>query len=345
VRAGAGTGAPGQTFHLHTTSVAETSFQLYALEMGDLRKCRRQQTFNSSGPADLDYLLDAETSTVEFGDGQNGRVPPIGSTLIAIASSTLGAKGNVGAQSISVLDAGSHNTALIGDVSAIADKFESIRNPDPASGGSDAELLTHAEGRAVQILQQPSRAVTLADCEALALQTPGTQLARAMAIANHHPRFQCYAAPGFITLVIVPRLPAGRPVPSAGLLSAVSAYLKPRQVIGTRIVVTGPSYLEIAVSAQVKAYFGQNKTAVAKAVKTALEKFLDPLSGGPDGLGWPLGGDVYISEVFEAIAAVPGVDHVLKVELVSPGCGAQCGNVCLQPLALVVSGAHQITVT
>lgn len=344
VRAGSGAGAPNQSFHLNTTSVREKDFQLYALEMGGLRKCRRRETFNSSGPADLDYLLDAGNANIKFGDGQHGRVPPVGSILFAIASGTLGAKGNVAAQTISELDTGAHNAALIGDVCLVANKFESIRNLDPASGGADTEPLTHAEGRAVQILQEPSRAVTLSDCEALALRTPGTQVARATAIANHHPRFQCYSAPGFITLVIVPSLPAGRPVPSTGLLQAVTSYLKPRQVIGTRVEVTGPSYLEIAVIAQVKAYFGQDKNAVAKAVTSTLEKFFDPLSGGPDGRGWPLGGDVYISEVFEAIAKVPGVDHVLKVELLTPGCGAQCGNVCLQPLALTVSGTHQITV-
>jgi predicted phage baseplate assembly protein len=195
------------------------------------------------------------------------------------------------------------------------------------------------------MLQVPSRAVTLKDCEVLAQQTPGTSIARAIALANYHPALPCYSAPGIVTVVIVPQLPMGRPVPSAGLLNAVSAYLARRHVIGTRIDVLGPDYLEVAAMAQVKAFPGQSKTAVRDAIVSALQKFLDPLSGGPDGKGWPLGRDVYTSEALDVIARVPGVDYVLSLQLVVPGSDAQCGNVCLPQLALTVSGIHQIEVS
>jgi predicted phage baseplate assembly protein len=289
--------------------------------------------------------LEAGAAAVLFGDGQNGRVPPVGATIIAIALETAGAGGNAAGDAISVLDTGQHNVALLHDPGKIAKQFESITNLDPAWGGADEETLAHAEGRAVQTLQKRARAVTLDDCEALALETPGTSIARAAALANQHPGFQCYAAPGFITLVIVPKLPLGRPVPSTGLLAAVSAYLNRRHVIGTRIEVIGPEYLEVGVNTEVKAFTGQSKAVVRDAISAALQKFLDPLRGGPDAEGWPLGRDVYISEVVEVIAAVPGVDHVLSIELEVPGCGALCGNVCLRPLALAVSGTHQIKVS
>jgi hypothetical protein len=124
----------------------------------------------------------------------------------------------------------------------------------------------------------------------------------------------------------------------------VSAYLARRHVIGSRIEVIGPEYVEVGVMARVKAFPGQGKTAVRDAVVNALRDFLDPLAGGPDGKGWPLGRDVYTSEVLDVIARVPGVDHVLSLQLIVPGSGAQCGNVCLPPLALTVSGVHQIEV-
>ena len=137
----------------------------------------------------------------------------------------------------------------------------------------------------------------------------------------------------------------GKPVPSSGLLNAVSAYLHPRHVIGTRIVVTGPEYVEVGIIAEVKAFTGQSKVAITSAVEAALREFLDPLRGGPDGTGWPLGRDVYISEVVEVMVGVPGVDHVLNLQLAVPGCEPQCGNLCLGPLALTVSGTHQIKVS
>jgi hypothetical protein len=343
LRIGSGSGAPNQSYHFRESLPGEHEFELYTLELGSLRKWRQRESLLASGPADLDFVLQA--AAVNFGDGQHGRVPPFGSTLIAVASETAAAKGNAAANTISSLDDGPQNISLLDYPQTIANQFESITNPDAASGGAEAETLVHAEGRAVQTLQKPSRAVTLNDCEVLARETPGTRIARAAALANEHPGLQCYSAPGFITLVIVPELPLGRPTPSAGLLSAVSAYLNPRRVVGTRIEVTGPEYLEVAVIAEVKAFTGQNKITVADVVSTALQNFLDPLHGGPEAKGWPLGRDVYVSEVVEVIAAVPGVDHVLWIELEVAGCGAQCGNVCLRPLALTVSGSHRIKVS
>jgi predicted phage baseplate assembly protein len=344
-RIGVGTGAPNQRYGLRVSQLSEPGCEVYTLELGCLRKWWQRESLLASGAADSDFVLEAGAAAVEFGDGQNGRVPPAGAVIIAVASETAGAGGNAAADTISALDLGLHNVALLHDPCQTMKQFERITNPSPAAGGADEETLAHAEGRAVQTLQKRSRAVTLDDCEALALETPGTGIARAAALANQHPGFQCYAAPGFITLVIVPHLPLGRPVPSAGLLAAVSAYLNRRHVIGTRIEVTAPEYLEVGVNAGVRAFPGQNKTVVRDAVVAALQKFLDPLQGGADGAGWPLGRDVYISEVVEVIAAVPGVDHVVSIELEVPGCGAQCGNVCLRPLALTVSGTHQIKVS
>ncbi|HET8782148.1 MAG TPA: putative baseplate assembly protein [Pyrinomonadaceae bacterium] len=345
MRIGAGSGAPNQRFTLRGPHVCGDRLEVYTLEGGSAREARQRESLLASGPADLDFVLEADVARVHFGDGQNGLVPPMGVPVIAVASLTLGADGNAPAETISKLDAGPHNLALLGDPKTVAGRFQHIGNPDAATGGSGQETLTHAEGRVIQLLERQSRAVTLQDCETLALRTPGTNIARAAALANQHPGFPCYRAPGFITLVIVPYLPLGRPVPSPGLLNAVSAYLQPRHVIGTRIVVTGPEYVEVGVIAEVKAFTGQSKVAIASAVEAALREFLDPLGGGPDRTGWPLGRDVYISEVVEVIVAVPGVDHVLKVQLVVPGCEPQCGNLCLGPLALTVSGTHQIKVS
>jgi uncharacterized phage protein gp47/JayE len=110
-------------------------------------------------------------------------------------------------------------------------------------------------------------------------------------------------------------------------------------------VVAGPEYLEVVVNAEVRAVAGQNKSSVRAAIEAALRAFLDPLEGGPDGAGWPLGRDVFMSEILATLSNVPGVDHVVSAELEVPGCGAQCGDVCVRPLALVVSGTHRIQVS
>jgi predicted phage baseplate assembly protein len=320
------------------------SLKIYTIEGAEVRLWSAAENFIASGAADLHYVADAGQAEVLFGDGQNGRVPPAEAIIVAVASTTSGFAGNVPAAAIQTLDKGPHNTALF-DVAAAIAQLRSVANPDAATGGSEAETIEHCEGRAALLVDQPGRAVTLSDCEELAVATPGTSLARAAAIANHFPGMQCYAAPGMITVVIVPFLPLGRPVPSPGLIAAVRAYLMRRTVIGTRIEVIGPDYLEISVTASVKAVTGENKAAVHDAVVTALQAFLDPLRGGPDGTGWPLGRAVYVSEILDVIAQVAGLDHVVSLTLSAAGCGAQCGDICLNPLALTVSGTHGIQVS
>jgi len=94
----------------------------------------------------------------------------------------------------------------------------------------------------------------------------------------------------------------------------------------------------------VQAAAKSSKSALAKSIVDALNRFLDPLIGGPDGNGWPFGRDVYRAEIMQVIDRVAGVDHLVSLELVADGCQGQCGNVCLGPTWLVQAGAHHIEV-
>jgi len=193
-------------------------------------------------------------------------------------------------------------------------------------------------------METSQRAVTLQDYATLAMQTPGVHLARVTARANLHPNFPCLKALGMITVMIVPDMPGPRPLPSPGLRGAVAAYLNRRRIIGTRVEVVGPSYLEVGVRAQVRAFVGVSRANLQQKIIAALNTFLHPLQGGPAGTGWPFGRDVYRAEILQVIDEVPGVDHVLTLELVPAGCEAQCGNVCLSPTSLVTAGYHDIEV-
>ena len=109
-------------------------------------------------------------------------------------------------------------------------------------------------------------------------------------------------------------------------------------------MVVGPRYVEVTVRAVVQSQAGSRTDRVADAIRASLAAFLDPLVGGPNGVGWPFGRDVYRSEVLQQIDQVPGVDHVLSLDLLSPGGDVGCANVCVGPTALVASGPHDIEV-
>ena len=344
MRVANGSGAPHQLYQLSGPELVANELSVYTVEADSAKLWSAVDSFLGSGPADHHYVVDAGEAEILFGDGQNGRVPPAGAVIVVSGAVTSGLAGNVPVAAFQTLDAGPHNAALF-DVAAAGARLRSIVNPNPAHGGAEAETIEHCEGRAALLVDEPARAVTRSDCELLALATPGTCISRASAIVNYFPGMQCYSAPGMMTVVVVPSLPLGRPVPSAGLLDAVRAYLSRRSVLGTRIEAIGPDFLEVAVTASVKALTGQSKTLVQQSIVAALTDFLDPLAGGPAGSGWPLGRTVYISEILNVIAQVPGADYVISLTLTAAGCGAQCGDLCLNPLALTASGTHVIQVS
>ena len=167
---------------------------------------------------------------------------------------------------------------------------------------------------------------------------------RARAWANLDPDFACFEAEGTVTLVIVPALPKGRPVPSRGLIRRVRRFLERRRVIGTRLVVVGPDYLTVEVRARVRGHRNADPDQVASRIRAALHDFFDPIRGGPAGLGWPFGRDVFRSEVMAVIDGVAGVDHVIECSLIGGGRTALCDNLCVPPTWLVASGEHAIEV-
>jgi predicted phage baseplate assembly protein len=331
---GHGTGAPWQSHMLSAAPVVESSFELFTQEDGDWRAWTRRDDFIASRPADAHVLMDPQAGTVQFGDGAHGRVPPLGAPIVVRYQATRAEDGNL------------RDDAIV----SVKAQHVAVARSSIVARGRAAETLATAIGRARQLREAPLRAVTLDDYEHLALTTPGTHIARVTARANIFPGLDCLSAPGNIVVCIVPAMPVPQPTPSPGLIAAVATRLASRRLIGTRVSVVGPSYLEIAVRARVRAFPTVATAALNKAIVDALTRFFDPLAGGPEGTGWPFGRDVYRSEVLEAIDGVAGVDHVVSLELIAgasgPGgqCAPQCGNICLQPTWLVSSGRHQIEV-
>ncbi|HSS95543.1 MAG TPA: putative baseplate assembly protein [Terriglobales bacterium] len=359
---GYGDGSPNLQLTLPNAPIEASSFELYSLEANQWKRWQLRSDFDASTRRDLHAVLDATEGTVTFGDGDKGRVPPDlrdsntppreQCLIFAKYRTTRAEAGNLGPKQIKGLADSAHNRALLrGDINEpdqwpmIKGQIGCVVNPLPATGGMPAETLALAAGRADELRRTSDRAVTLLDYETLAKETPGTRIARVSACANLHPSFPCFKAPGLITVIVLPFLPKARPMPTQGLLQRVSSYLHRRRIIGTRVEVIGPSYLEVTVQAEVKAIGGTNRVTLEKSVVSALTKFLDPLVGGPNGTGWPLGRDVYRSEMMRIIDEVPGVDYVSSLALLGPDSQLQCGNICLSTTWLVASGDHQITVT
>ena len=112
----------------------------------------------------------------------------------------------------------------------------------------------------------------------------------------------------------------------------------------TRIEAAAPEYVELAVRATVKACPLVDLRALRESLIEALDAFFHPLTGGPEGTGWPFGRDVYRSEVLQLLDDADGADHVVSLEFIQGECTAVCGNLCLPPTGLVAAGEHEIEV-
>jgi len=262
-----------------------------------------QPNFYFSGPNDRHYVVDRASGRIVFGNGVNGMLPtPGNSNIVAwFYQAGGGLAGNVAAGAISQLLGG-----------AVA---QGVTNPVAGEGGADTEPTAEVSWRGPQVLRHRGSALSAADYEALALQaSPGVAITRCLPATSANLR----PAPGWVTLILVPRSLDPQPTPSYELKQEVAAYLAeraPAAIESGRIDVIPPNYLPVGVSATVAAKQIGDSGLVKMAVINALNQFFHPLYGGPDGHGWPFGRSVYLSDVAKLVEGVDGVDYVRQLEL------------------------------
>ncbi len=189
-------------------------------------------------------------------------------------------------------------------------------------------------------LNERSRAVSCEDYEYLALHKwpesgPGKnedRIRRAKCIPNCNLAKPCASSPlradGHVSLVIVPDLTdqdlemgIG---PDDDLCRRLLDWLHDWKLITTRLHVVGPEFIEVEIQADLKV---KSDTIDKEAFKitdiedvlddtvSALKKFFHPFYGGPDNTGWPFGRNVYVSEIYKILSAVPGIDYGENVRL------------------------------
>jgi hypothetical protein len=263
-----------------------------------------------SAPTDRNYKRDRFSGLIIFGDGTNGRIPPRGEANIrATYTAGGGVNGNV--------DSG----AVTGLQSALPYVEEST-NPEPADTGSDAESTAAVLRRAPGQFRDRGRAVCAVDYERIAMAS-SRKLARTRCLSGMDRTGN--ARMGWVTVLIVPRVERGRPVPSIELKKQVKSDLRkrtPATVVDTdpeRLVVRGPSYVDIAVSASIYTIRTGSLTALEARATRTVEQFLHPLSGGFDGEGWAFGELPCLSDLYALLRAVEGVEYVDDLSMTFTG--------------------------
>ena len=348
---GTSTGHPGQRFSLKHTPVVSTTERAIVemIPSPAEREWEEVDDFTDSGPNDFHFRIDTMTGEVVFGpavrepDGsltRYGAVPDANAMLrIRSYRTGGGTRGNVAAGEIKRLKSSVPRVAK-------------VVNRQPATGGSDAEDVANASVRGPMLLRG-TRAVAARDFEHQAMQASPGEVARVLCLPAGDG-----ADPGAVRVLITPQVESdesGRvrfdqltPL-SDLLLKRIQAHLDSRRVVGVRVLIEPPLYMGLTVEARIQASPRVDPKQLQGAAVKALNEYFHPVSGGPDGTGWPFGRPVHAGEAFWVLQRIKGVLFVEEARLyrsnpMTGQRGEEVERLELEQNALVFSNEHAVEV-
>jgi predicted phage baseplate assembly protein len=306
--------------------------------------------FSGSNAYDRHYTLDSVSGEIRFGpairqpDGTIklfGAIPSRGSNLVFKNYRRGGGEdGNV-------------QTSIINTLRTSIPYIARIRNRQPAWGGLDAESLESAMMRGPALLRSRDRAVTESDFEFLARQALPAAIGRVKTL-QPRPAEAGRVAPGQIYVLVIPRVmvadyfiaPEELELREADV-TMLSEYLDERRLLTIQVDVRPPAYRWVAVKTQLRASPGVPNDEVEAEVLSRLYRYLNPLTGGNDGNGWPFGRDLFVSDVYQSLQGVPNVQFVRNVEVYEASPGGPPEGKPIETLevlthGVVASGIHEV---
>lgn len=234
-----------------------------------------------------------------------------------------------------------------------------VSNRQPAKGGTDEESLQNAMMRVPAILRSRDRAVTEADFEFLAEQA----LHDHYEIRERVGRIKCLQprpseagriSPGQIYVLVTPQIL--NPVryiapeelePSPAALEVIRRELDEKRLLTIRLDIRRPEYRWVAVRVQCRPNPDADENRLRRAIERCLYEFLNPLTGGPAGNGWPYGRELFESDVYQALQGIRDVQFIRKVSvyITTAGDGIQGKPVEIVEIVghgTIASGVHEV---
>jgi len=303
------------------------------------------------GDEDRCYEIDRAAGILHFGDGEHGRKVPAGVDNIRAFKYRTGggAVGNVAANKIAALA-----TAVAG--------IESVFNPTPAGGGSDKATTEEMLTIGPRHISHRDRAVSAEDFEELAFEA-SRQVAKVRCLrttnlelsgagrpdpCDPEQRHEALEETGFVSLIIVPDSEDAQPCPSLELRRTLKDYLRERApsvvASGERLMVRPPDYVAVGIQATIIVASIEKAADVETAARKAVEQFLHPVRGGPDGNGWEFGRPILKSDVFALLERITDIDRVENLKFLFRG-QSDPERVEIGPNELLASGKHDLKVT
>lgn len=257
------------------------------------------ESWPTVGRAARRFRVDAVAGRLRFGDGITGAVPPFGrqSLLVRHHYGTAGARGNLRPGSIGM---GPSDVAV------------SVRQPFAAEGGRDLEALDALARRLPSTLRDGGPLVT-ADDFARAARAAHPQVHRARAVRD--PTDPAWV----VRIVVLWRSAAGdQAAPTPGAVEQVRRALQDRAPINVEVRIVEPRFVPIRVTLRCRAQRGVRAGTLRLRVEAWLRQWLDPVTGGTNGEGWPVGTLPCPEDLQQVLRDVPELRSVLDGRIEVP---------------------------
>jgi predicted phage baseplate assembly protein len=232
-------------------------------------------------------------ATVVFGDGVFGQSLPNNAIITANYRVGGGQIGNLGA-----------DTLVVPYLDHPAPWLSSVTNPLAAVGGRNLESRDHARRVGPPLSQQPLVTVSSADYQTAVADFTDSDGQKP--IQQAQASFQWTGSWLTVTLAVDPFGTEGL---TPGLRQELLDYLGKKRLTGYDLEITGAIYLPVDLEIEFSVAPGFQPSNVEEALLTTLSNSVLP--GGSKGFFHPdnftFGQDLYVSKIYGAVMAVPGV--------------------------------------
>ena len=247
-----------------------------------------QRDLLGSAPDATEFVVEIERdgiAALRFGDDEYGQQPESGTTFTATYRVGNGSAGNVGAETLA---------HIVSNDSGIT----AVRNPLPASGGSDPETMTDIRRDAPQAFRTQKRAVTEADYARTAERNRSIQ--RAAATLRWTGSWHTV----FITADRFDGLPL-----TSDFETSLRAEMEPYRMAGHDLEVDAPHYVSLEIEMFVCVQSDYFRSDVEAALLALFNS--GTLADGRKGVFHPdfftFGETVYLSRLYATAQSVAGV--------------------------------------
>jgi hypothetical protein len=346
-------GTPGQRFQLKYKPVLqrrpEERLEVH-VEGKPPQIWQEVSDFSSSSAEDLHYTLDSLSGEIRFGPAvrqPDGTIKlygavPARKTLLIFSSyrSGGGLVGNI-------------QPGVLNTLKTAIPYIAKVSNLEPAWGGIDAETLEAAMMRAPALLRSRERAVTEDDYEFLACQALPAAIGRVKCL-QPNPSDAGKIIPGQVFVLVIPRVTQPEKyIPAEALKlkdednQKLMVYLDERRLLTTRLDIRPPAYHWVSAKVKCRTVPGSDQARVKEDILSQLYRFLNPLTGGVNGKGWPFGRTLFASDIYQCLQGIPNIQFVRGLDLYNakPGgepMGEPVETVEVVPHGVIASGQHSV---